>query len=117
MKQPLWKSYLQLIISFGIMGMGFSAFAQGQYPNPLGSVTDIVELIKTFLGYLTSITIPLAGFAVIIAGLNFVIAAASGNPSKLTTAKTALTWVLIGTGIVVAALVIATAIVNFLKLL
>lgn len=117
MKQSLWKNYLRLATSFGIIGVGFSAFAQGQYPNPLGEVTDFVVLIQKFLVYLTSITIPLAGLAVIIAGLNFVIASASGNPSKLTTAKTTLTWVLIGTGIVVAALVIATAIINFLKAL
>ena len=123
MKKSLWKKWLWLAIPFGMIVMGFFAFGaecpkEGDtYCNPLGSQTDFVDLTKKILGYLSSITVPIAGLAVIIAGLNFAIASASGNPSSLQKAKIILTWVLIGTAIVIGSYEIAIAVKTFLETL
>ena len=122
-RNGLWKRGLLITTSFIIVGIGLAVSAQAlctpspdqqQYCNPLGNVTDIVTLIKTFLDYLLKITIPLAGLGIILTGLNYVWAAASGNPSKTTAAKTRFTHILLGSILVVGALALADAIINFL---
>ena len=116
----LWKSSLRFVIPFAIILVGFSAFAQepvptpSSYPNPIGTTKDILTLVNVLLTYMVKITIPLAGLAVIIAGLNYVLAAASGNSGRITKANQTLVWVLIGTGLVVGALIIAKAVYNFI---
>ena len=118
-KNPLWKRGLLIVSSFTILMIGVSVFAACDpagkyYCNPLGNVTNIVTLIKTFLDYLLKITIPLAGLGIIIAGLKYVWAAASGNSSQTTTAKNIFTYVLLGSILVVGAIALADAIINFL---
>ena len=115
----LWKRGLLVASSFTILTTGVSVFAEcaptgDYYCNPLGNVTDAVTLIKTFLDYLLKITIPLAGLGIILVGLNYVWAAASGNPSQTTAAKKKFTHILIGSILVVGALALAEAVVTFL---
>ncbi len=125
----LWKKRLAIILPFAILLIGFSAFAQfedvvlcnpatdNHYCNPLGKVTKIEDLVKTILTSLLQITIPLAGLGIIIAGLNYALAAASGNPGRTKTAKSILQYVLIGCFVVVGALALADAAINFIKAL
>ena len=119
-KKPLWKRGLLIASSLTILIIGVSVFAAcnpagEQYCNPLGDITKIPDLILKFLDYLLKITIPLAGLGIIIAGLKYVWAAASGNPSQTTTAKNIFTYVLIGSILVVGAIALADAIISFLK--
>ena len=116
----LWKRGLLIASSLTILIIGVSVFAAcnpagEQYCNPLGDITKIPDLILKFLDYLLKITIPLAGLGIIIAGLKYVWAAASGNPSQTTTAKNIFTYVLIGSILVVGAIALADAIISFLK--
>jgi len=120
----LWKKRLAIILPFVILLVGFSAFAlcnpaqSKTYCNPLGSgkeATEIPTLIKTILKSLLQVTIPLAGLGIIIAGLNYALAAASGNPGRTKTAKNILTYVLIGCFVVVGALALAYAAKSFIE--
>jgi len=114
---------LAVALPFAILLVGFLAFAECNpatspiYCNPLGSVTSIPDLIQTILKTLLQITIPLAGLGIIIAGLNYALAAASGNPGRTKTAKSILQYVLIGCFVVVGALALADAAINFIKAL
>jgi len=122
----LWKKRLAAALPFAILLVGFSAFAIGavcdpgagnsdKYCNPLGKVTKISDLVDTILTSLLQITIPLAGLGIIIAGLNYALAAASGNPGRTKTAKNILTYVLIGCFVVVGALALAYAAKSFIE--
>ena len=118
-KNRLWKRGLLIASSWAILIIGVSVFAAcdptgPQYCNPLGDTTNIRDLILKFLDYLLKITIPLAGLGIIIAGLKYVWAAASGNSSQTTTAKNIFTYVLLGSILVVGAIALADAIINFL---
>ena len=117
----LCKSGLPVGVAVVTITTGFSvltAHAQSQgksYPNPLGSVTDILVVIKNIIHYLFLVSIPLAVLGIIISGLLYVYAAASGDASKATTAKKTFTYVLIGCVFVVGALALAEAIIQFFK--
>ncbi len=120
----LWKKLLPATAIAGIVILlvPFVIFAQtgacdGKYCNPLGSVTDLKELIQTIIKQLLIVTIPLAGLGIIIAGLNYILAAVSGNPSRATKAKNIFTYVIIGCFLVIGALAVASAVINFLKTL
>ncbi len=118
----LWKRSLLICLPVAIILVGFSVFAIGicqptgpQYCNPLGNVTDIPSLIEKFLSQLLLVTIPLAGFGIILAGLLYVFAAVSGNPSKTATAKKTFTYVLLGAILIVGANALVVAIIKFLN--
>ena len=117
----LWKRGLLIILTAVTLTVGFSVFAKCDpkaspyYCNPLGDVTNITDLIKSVLAQLLLVTIPLAGLGIIIAGLLYVHAAVSGNPSKTATAKKTFTYVLIGAILVVGANALTVAAINFLK--
>ncbi|MDP3779496.1 MAG: DUF6112 family protein [bacterium] len=120
----LWKKRLAAAVPFAILLVGFLAFAVDCNPaeskiycNPLGEVREIEDLVRTILKTLLQVTIPLAGLGIIIAGLNYALAAASGNTSRTTTAKNILKYVLIGCFVVVGALALANAAINFIKAL
>ena len=121
----LWKNNRLLFIVFcGILwGVGIAAFAVicpptgSKYCNPLGDTVNIVDLTITILAYLLKLTIPLAVLGIMVSGLYYVIAAASGNASKTMQAKTTFVRILIGSALVVGANAIAFAMINFLKTL
>ena len=120
-KNGLWKRGLPVIITIVMITMGsfvstaYAELCDNKYCNPLGEVTDILVIIKNIIEYLLIITIPLAGLGIIISGLLYVYAAASGDASKTSTAKKTFTYVVIGCLVVVGALALADAIITFFK--
>jgi len=118
----LWKKKLAASVPFVILLIGFSAFAvlckpaeSPIYCNPLGNVTSIPDLLISITKFILQITIPLAGLGIIIAGLNYAFAAASGNPSKAQNAKKILQYVIIGSFVVIGAAALANAAISFIK--
>lgn len=87
----------------------------GGIGNPL-KVSSIPELINLILGLVIDIGLPVVALAIIYVGFLFV--SARGNESKLSEAKTAFLWTVVGAAIVLGAFVISTAIegtINSLK--
>jgi hypothetical protein len=69
----------------------------GRITNPLGNINNINDLIKTLLEGLIRIGMPIIALAIIYSGFLFVFA--RGNSEKLTKAKDALLYTLIGAAI------------------
>ncbi len=77
----------------------------GKIVNPLGTTTTIPGLIHTILTGALKIGIPIVALAIIYCGFLFVFA--RGNPEKLTKAKEALLYTLIGAAILLGSWAIA----------
>lgn len=77
----------------------------GKICNPLRNQTDINGFIHNFLTGVIEIGIPIVALAVIYSGFLFV--AARGNTEKLTKAKDALLYTLIGAAILLGSWAIA----------
>jgi heme/copper-type cytochrome/quinol oxidase subunit 2 len=77
--------------------------------NPL-KANDLVAFIADVLDLVIQIGIPILVVMIIYVGFMFV--AARGNPDKITKAKTAFMWTVVGAAIVLGAFVITTAIKN-----
>ena len=107
------------IISFADEGEGsFPPEPSGTFPsdpnagkliNPI-SVDSIQELIKTLLEGVLKIGIPIVALAIIYCGFLFV--AARGNAEKITKAKSALLYTLIGATILLGSWAIAELLRN-----
>ena len=77
--------------------------------NPLGdSVTDIPTLIKTIIGFVLLIGVPIITLAIIYAGFLFV--TAQGNTETLKKAKETLLYTIIGAALLLGSYIIANAI-------
>lgn len=77
--------------------------------NPLGSELDTIpKFIKAIVEIVIYIGVPIIALAIIYTGFLFV--AAQGNSEKITKAKKALMYVLIGAALLLGAFVIANAI-------
>ena len=72
--------------------------------NPI-KINSIVEFLKEILKAVIKIGIPLIVLAIIYSGFLFV--TAMGNPEKLTKAKDALLWSLVGAAVLLGAWAIA----------
>ena len=79
----------------------------GKILNPLAStgVDTVPKFIEILLNGALKVGIPIVALAVIYVGFLFV--AARGNENKLTEAKSAFTWTIIGAGILLGAWAIA----------
>ena len=73
--------------------------------NPLPGVSTVPDLIRTILNGLLTIGMPVVALAVIYCGFLFVFA--RGNSEKLTKAKEALLWTLVGAAVLLGAWAIA----------
>ena len=106
MKQNWQKLF---ILSYVIVAPAVS-FAAGTIDNPLGpnGATSIPAFIQILLTGALKIGIPIVALAVIYCGFLFV--AARGNSEKLTKAKDALLYTLIGAAILLGSYAIATLI-------
>jgi hypothetical protein len=82
--------------------------AVGKICNPIPNVTSVPSLIQTILNGLLTIGIPIVALAIIYCGFLFVFA--RGNSEKLTKAKDALLYTLIGAAVLLGAWAIATMI-------
>jgi len=77
--------------------------------NPLGpKITDIPSFIRELINVVLVVGIPIVALFIIYTGFLFV--TAQGNPEKLTKAKSALLYTLIGAALLLGAFVIAQAI-------
>lgn len=77
--------------------------------NPLGNkINDIPSFIKEVINIVLVVGIPIVALFIIYTGFLFV--EAQGNPEKLTKAKKALVYTLIGAVLLLGAFVIANAI-------
>lgn len=73
--------------------------------NPIPSITSIPDLIQTVLSGVIKIGIPVVALAIIYCGFLFVFA--RGNSEKLTKAREALLYTLIGAAILIGSWAIA----------
>lgn len=80
--------------------------------NPLGEngPQNIPDFIKVVINIVLVVGVPIVTLAIIYTGFLFV--QAQGNPEKLTKAKSALMYTLIGAALLLGAFVIAEAIVK-----
>lgn len=76
--------------------------------NPIGGVEDIPQFIETILNFVLIVGVPIVALAIIYSGFLFV--TAQGNSEKLTKAKKALLYTLIGAALLLGSYVIASAI-------
>jgi hypothetical protein len=72
------------------------------------NIHSLPEFIMTVLKIVVQIGIPVAAFFIIWSGFLFV--TAQGNESQLTKAKSAFVWAVVGTGVLLGAWLLATAI-------
>lgn len=92
------------MVSFGAVGA--TGACDGRICNPLGdNVTDITSFIKVLLRGVLKIGIPIIALAIIYSGFLFV--AARGNPEKISGAKDALLYTIIGSAILLGAWALA----------
>ncbi len=82
--------------------------AHATLQSPLGGVSNLNNLIKKILEVVVDIGTPIAVLFIIYAGFLFV--TAQGNETKITKAKNAFTWAVIGTAVLLGAWVLAVAI-------
>ena len=114
MMKSVWKNLrkVPLLIFAALIPFSLTYAADckpGTICNPITS-NSIPEFIHTFLVKALELGIPVVALAVVYCGFLFV--AARGNPEKLTKAKGALLYTLIGAAILLGAWAIATLISN-----
>lgn len=99
-------SFIMPAVSFAVVIDGVPCDLSGKICNPLsGRADSIPELIQKILIGVLKIGIPLVALAIIYCGFLFV--AARGNSEKLSKAKDALLYTLIGAAILLGAWAIA----------
>lgn len=82
--------------------------------NPLGSDLDTIpKFIQALIKVVLYVGVPIVALAIIYTGFLFV--SAQGNSEKITKAKKALTYTLIGAALLLGAFVIANALVSTFK--
>jgi uncharacterized membrane protein len=111
--------FLPQAIFWGIINVGLAprvfAIDEGELSNPLG-VSSFAGLIAAIANIIMKVGIPIAAIFLIYSGLMFV--TARGSEEQLTKAKNTFMWTVVGTGILLGAVVIATGIeatINSLK--
>jgi hypothetical protein len=77
----------------------------GKICNPVPSITSVPGLIQTILEGVLKIGIPIVALAIVYSGFLFVFA--RGNSEKLTKAKDALLWTLVGAAVLLGSWAIA----------
>lgn len=107
---------LTLMFSFGFInaetdtgnGSDTGTKATMTIKNPLNGIDDIPSFIKKLIEIVLYIGVPIVALAIIYTGFLFV--QAQGSPEKITKAKSALLYTLIGAALLLGAFVIAQAI-------
>ena len=88
---------------------------QGKIINPLATTNTLPDFIAKILNDAVKVGIPIVALAIIYCGFLFV--SARGNSEKLTKAKEALLWTLVGAAILLGGLTIATIITSTINAL
>jgi Type IV secretion system pilin len=107
-----WDKLILIVYTFVVPAISLAQSencdpAKGKICPTVGA-TSIPDLIKTILEGALKIGIPIIALAIIYCGFLFVFA--RGNPEKLTKAKDALLYTLIGAAILLGSWAIATMI-------
>ncbi len=113
----MWKNSLLFLITFPVMLLiaPFAYAACGtDYPNPIG-FCDIPSFVMYLAGAVIKIAIPVSILLVVFVGFKIVAASAQGNVGKVTESRKMLTWILIGTALVVGAAAIVYGFVSFVR--
>ncbi|MFA5841073.1 MAG: TrbC/VirB2 family protein [Candidatus Paceibacterota bacterium] len=98
--------YLFIIPIFTLYAQGSGTEARGgKIENPIPSITSVPGLIQKILEGMLKIGIPVVALAIIYCGFLFVFA--RGNSEKLSKAKEALMYTLIGAAILLGSWAIA----------
>jgi hypothetical protein len=92
----------------GFLGSGGSGGGATPLQNPLNNIGSFPDLIDAILQIVIKIGVPIAVLAIIYSGFLFV--TAQGNEEKLNTAKSALTWTVVGTAILLGSWILAGAV-------
>lgn len=114
MKQTLLTLFIISILVLPLISHAIETNDTGSAPtpkldNPLGSgTTDLYQFIKKLMGIVVQVAIPVAAIFIVYAGFLYV--TARGDTEKIKTAHTTFLWTVIGTGVVLGAWVIITAI-------
>lgn len=117
MKQYIQK--LRTIVIVGLALLPLAVFAvgtsEGGIPNPLGDKVDsFTGLVATLL---QKVVLPIGTtivvFFIIYSGFLFV--TAQGNEEKLTKAKTAIIWTIVGAAVLLGATIFSTLICETVK--
>ncbi|NTV44803.1 MAG: hypothetical protein HGA67_03870 [Candidatus Yonathbacteria bacterium] len=104
--QKLFYTFGTTLMTFSIVPTAYAAATMTiQLENPLGDTDTLPELIEQILRVVIQIGFPILVLAIVYSGFLFI--AAQGNEKKLTDAKRAFTWVVIGGAILLGALAIA----------
>ena len=108
----MFKKTTAFISQFFLLFTVFSAspvFALKLPMDPITpGITSIPQFLKTVLDICVKVGMPVSAFFLIWAGFLFL--TAQGDPGKLTTARRAFTWAVIGTAVIFGAWLIAMAI-------
>ena len=108
MKQKIRTSIYISVYTLGILYTPLTTFAQGiTLTNPINSQT-IPEFLLKIIDILLVFALPLIILYIMYAGYLFV--TAQGNPGKVTEARTALLWAVVGGVIVLGAKIIVDVI-------
>ncbi len=115
------KIYNKLFIVFILFNLSITnLFAGGNVisetlENPLGNTGTIYIFLQKVLKVVADIGFPIAVLAIIYSGFLYV--KAQGNDTKLSEAKSALTWSIVGTAVILGAWVLAKAIEGTISVL
>jgi type IV secretory pathway VirB2 component (pilin) len=107
------KNITKLISSLFIASLPYIVSAQNtiniNIPNPAGNNRDLMAILRALLN---NVVLPVGAVVVVMyiiyAGFTFV--QAQGNPKEIDAAKQRLLWALIGSGILLGAAAISTAV-------
>ncbi|HDO23844.1 MAG TPA: hypothetical protein ENG99_01355 [bacterium] len=107
-KNAFWTA-LSAILMFpaGVGAAGMGECTEGQLCNPL-KVNTVTELIKAIANIIFKIGFIVSAIFIILSGLKFI--TARGNPDELKKAKSMFMWTILGTAILLGAVVIADVI-------
>jgi len=106
------KNWQKLVLAIYVLVAPFSLLyadpvtcEPGKICNPIAGVGSVPDLIQKILTGLLQIGIPVVALAIIYCGFLFVVA--RGNSEKITKAKDALLWTLIGAAVLLGSWAIA----------
>lgn len=104
------KTFLRSLSASAILGYSTFVAAEPIKP-PIGSTT-FNQLVNNILARLAPVVLVVATVAIIFVGFRYVMAAVSGNQSKIKEANKNLMYVLVGAGVIIAASLLASAVIN-----
>ena len=110
--KTLFKALFWGIINVALAPSTFAAYPAetggGKLSNPLGKTESFAQLIAAIANIIMKVGIPIAAIFLIYSGLMFV--TARGSEEQLKKAKNTFMWTVVGTGILLGAVVIAKGI-------